>query len=315
MSMGSASANSGSASPRKPRPLPEFYREYQARMAHAATPAAGTSERSLAAISWKQHFRNWLLGPDGRACGVSLIFHALLLTIFSLVALRHGTGGNPFGVSLREGEAASAEYLENLLEGESESAGGAEGLSATTIVAAPAAGPGGAEIESPIRPEVDLQSTLAGLDAGLIDVGDPSALTQEIDEFSGTGKGRGKGSGIGNLTDGFSRPGGGKVVKKGRFAAWTVPSDPRPRQDYLIVIEVEYPKTKETKLLRKRRNDLTGTVQGTDTYFQVIEKTGYFIPKSNQMVIPVPGAEMNVRDVIQVRSKILEESQELLIVF
>jgi hypothetical protein len=307
--------------------LPAFYREYQARTAAARLSATDDSpetsaRRSPAPVSWKRWLREWLISSDAKACGISLLFHALLLTTLSIVVVKHGgASGRPSGLSLLEGDSQSAGAgLENLMEGELESAGGGgEGLtSTTTILSASTDGPGSVEIQSPVRPEIDLQSTVAGLNQGTIDIGDPSDLTQQFDDTpgSGTGKGRGKGSGIGNLTDGFARPGGGRgVVKKGKFAAWTVPSDPRPRQDYLIVIEVEYPKTKETKLLRKRRNDLSGTVQGSDTYFQIIEKTGYFIPKSNQMVIPVPGAEMNVRDVIQVRSKVLEESQELTIVF
>lgn len=325
--MPSAATNSGSTPPRSPRPLPGF-RQHQARASAGAAPQKQPEPpvvdrkppEKWTAVWWRQ-IREWATGPDGRACAASLLLHSVLLTAFSLMAFHHSRGQGQDGVMLRQGEADSVrEGLENLLEGEFESAGGGEPLSSTTtFLSDPASSSVGMEVGEPVRPEVDLQSTVAGLNLGSIDVGNPSDLTQEIGEATENGKGRGRGSGvgngIGNLTDGFARPGGGRVVKKGKFAAWTVPSDPRPYQNYLIVIEVEYPKTKEMKLLRKRRNDLTGTIEGTDTYFQIIEKTGSFIPKSNQMVIPVPGGAMNVRDVIHVRSTILEEAQELTIVF
>jgi hypothetical protein len=319
--MSPTSPDSNRSKPRSPRPLPAFYREYQAKMAARELAPPPSRENNSIAPGWRQlavrylhRLRDWMTGPDGRACGASLLFHLSLLTILSLFAMSHGAGAGSGGVLLRQGESdADRVALENLLEGEQVSAGGASNLSSSTFLAAPLSG--AVPEAEPIRPEVDLQSTIAGLELSSIDVGAPSDLTQNIEELTGTGKGRGKGSGVGNLTEGFAKPGNGRIVRKGKFAAWTVPSDPRPRQDYLIVIEVEYPKTKEKKLLRNRRNDLSGTVEGTDSYFQIIERSGYFIPKSNQMVIPVPGGEMNVRDVIHVRSKMLEESQELTIVF
>lgn len=170
-----------------------------------------------------------------------------------------------------------------------------------------------------IRSEIDLEATVANLDPLTPGVANPGDLIKEFDEGSGGGRGRGAGSGvgngIGNLTEGFAKPGSGRAVRKGKFTAWTVPSDPKPMQNYLIVIEVAWPKTTDKKLIRSRRNDVTGTVVGSDSYFQIIEQSGRFIPKSNQIVVPVPGAEQNVRDVIRVRSKQLEESQELTITF
>lgn len=167
----------------------------------------------------------------------------------------------------------------------------------------------------PIRPEVAMETALSGMDSQLFSLENPGDLLKEVGTGGGGGAGQGHGKSTGNLTDGFSMPGSGRAVRKGKFTAWTVPSDPRPRQAYLIVIQVEWPKTTDKKILRARRNDLIGTVIGSDTYFQAIEETGQFVPKSNQMVIPVPGAEANVQDVIRVRSKMLNEGQELTITF
>ena len=57
-------------------------------------------------------------------------------------------------------------------------------------------------------------------------------------------------------------PTGGKAVTKGSFTAWTVPKDPKPGQDYKIVIQIKVPET----VKRYRIADLSGRVIGTDKY-------------------------------------------------
>lgn len=129
---------------------------------------------------------------------------------------------------------------------------------------------------------------------------------------SGDGAGGTKGDGAG---PGFAMPKGGNVVSKGSFTAWTIPEDPQPGQNYLIVIQIELP----DKVTRYRRSDLSGIVVGTDGYRQAIPGiTRGFLPvkeKRSQLVIQVPGAARLVRDTINVRSKLLKESQRLEIVF
>ena len=115
---------------------------------------------------------------------------------------------------------------------------------------------------------------------------------------------------------GFAVPQGGKVVTKGSFTAWTVPADPAPGQNYLIVIQIELP----DDVRRFPKRDLIGSIViGTDGYRQAIpDNPRGFLPtkeRQAQMVIPVPGAANLVRDTIQLQSKILKEKQTLQIVF
>ena len=138
-------------------------------------------------------------------------------------------------------------------------------------------------------------------------------------EAEGTGEGDGKGSDAGDA--GFSVPGGGNVVKAGSFTAWTIPTDPRPRQHYLIVIQIDLPD--HLKLRKYPKRDLYGSVKGTDGYKKQIpsdnarERRG-FLPIRNgkaEIVVPVLGGKNLVKDRIKVGSRLLNESQELELVF
>lgn len=129
-------------------------------------------------------------------------------------------------------------------------------------------------------------------------------------------------------------PAKGRVVKRGSFAAWTVPLDPEPEKEYTIVIQVKLPAT----LRRYRASDLSGIVQGSDRYVQTIPWDGRWpnvtltvrggrlvvvkkkdhLPVRNgiaQLMIRVPPAEKLVRDTIRIRSRLLKEEQTLEIVF
>lgn len=324
--------STASSKPRTAKPaegLPEFFRDYEQRFGKdtPSSPASAPLERKRRREPkpadsapppepWQQRLRAWVVGPDGRAFGSSLLFHTLLLVCLSLLALKSHGHGESFGVSMGSGGSGyDGSDLENILDqGFDAPQGNVEFQTAPAFdspMAAPAA----------IRPEVDLAGTLAALEPPAVPDLTPSDLLQGVPEGGPSGRGRGRGAGsgvgdgIGNLTTGFSKPGEGRAVKRGKFTAWTVPADPQPFQNYLIVIEVEWPKATSRKMLRDRKSDLTGTVKGSDNYLQVIEKSGFFIPKSNQIVVPVPGAEQNVRDEIHVHSKILEESQDLTITF
>lgn len=306
--------------------LPEFFRDYQSRFASPQpdSPAGATdSKRSrkqspvpfvVAAVPevprpWRQQLKEWLLGPDGRAGAASLALHAITLMSLYFFVMKGQAGGNGPATFLSQADSETDRLaLENILEHDLAATGGSIELNSSIAIAPLAGG-------EQLRPEVTVEATVADLNSQFNDFQNSADLLRDVGESGGAGHGKGVGKSFGNLTDGYSIPGGGKAVRKGKFTAWTVPADPRPHQSYLIIIQVEWPKTTDKKLLRNRRNDLTGTVVGTDNYFQVIEQTGYFIPKSNQMVVAVPGAEQNVEDVIQVHSKILDESQELKIVF
>lgn len=120
---------------------------------------------------------------------------------------------------------------------------------------------------------------------------------------------------------GFRMPSGGKAVTQGSFTAWTVPEDPKPREDYLIVIQLKLPE----RIRNYAPEDLSGFLEGDDGYQTPIgsyrgrsfpkKYYGRFDMKARQFVIRIPGAAENVRDVIHVESRVLKEKQVLVIVF
>ncbi len=114
---------------------------------------------------------------------------------------------------------------------------------------------------------------------------------------------------------GFMAPPNSRVFKKGSFSVWTIPDDPEPGQDYVIVIVVKLPK----RVKRYRASDLVGLVVGTDGYRQIIPGPQYsrgtvYLPMKDHMaklVVKVPGGASRVRDVINIRSKTLKEKQKI----
>ncbi|RZA16372.1 MAG: hypothetical protein EOP10_24670 [Proteobacteria bacterium] len=105
------------------------------------------------------------------------------------------------------------------------------------------------------------------------------------------------------------------AVKKGSFVAWTIPSNPLPFDLYVIHIEISYPKINELN-----RSDISGNIIGTDYYSQNI---GFTISDVRWdkvgdkaiLEIAVPGGEELVSDTINIKSKALNESQTLNIIF
>ena len=130
-------------------------------------------------------------------------------------------------------------------------------------------------------------------------------------------------------------PESGLAVTKGSFTAFTIPANPKPRENYSIVIEVRLP----DDVKKYRVSDLSGEVRGSDHYEQKLPydsrtpmASGYpgenetikilesstildVVKNRVQIVIKVPGAGKMVKDVIRVRSKKLKEDQELTLVF
>lgn len=159
-----------------------------------------------------------------------------------------------------------------------------------------------------------------------------------------------KGDGDGSGTDGDF--GGGRVaepdnaVKAGNFSVWPWPilagkvngeirhgtpgEAPQVRQSYSIVIRIKVPS--ERKFVRLY--DFSGTVVGTDGYTQKIPEDAYYFRSSGELIkarpnhrlpvidgtaeilIRVPGASFaEVKDTIVVYSRILDEEQEIDLVF
>lgn len=102
------------------------------------------------------------------------------------------------------------------------------------------------------------------------------------------------------------------VVTKGSFSAWTTPANPQRLENYTITIEVQLP----SHITHYQRADLSGSVMGTDGYFQSLEPTTFakhesfeFLDKIARLHILVPGGEYLVEDEIRIRSNLLSEEQ------
>lgn len=124
----------------------------------------------------------------------------------------------------------------------------------------------------------------------------------------------GKGNGEGESGDGAGLGVGalkvpGHAQTKGSFSAWADPRDPKPNEDYEIVIQVKLPED----VKKFRASDISGVVIGTDSYRQTIKfKSNEVLPIENGIVrirIHVPGAYKLVRDTIRIESKMLREKQ------
>jgi|GEM_PF-2223615 len=133
----------------------------------------------------------------------------------------------------------------------------------------------------------------------------------------GTG---GKGIGLGESGSGTEAGIGnlripGYAQTKGSFSAWADPRNPRPGEEYNIVVLIKLP----GKSGKYKASDLTGFVKGTDSYDQKIRyKSNQTFPVEDgavKILIPVPGAARLVRDTVQVESKMLHEKQTFEIVF
>lgn len=194
------------------------------------------------------------------------------------------------------------------------------------------------ELISPVSPGLPdespgrrhLSAELPAVEAGWIELSRNDAVSAVLtQEHSANGDGGGE---EGDFL--FRIPESGLAVTKGSFTAWTEPSEPKPSESYLIIIEVRLP----DDVKRYRLADLSGEVQGSDRYRQRIPwdrrapgasaaSVGAKLTRINssdvlqvkdhkiQLAIKVPGAARLVRDRIQIRSGRLRESQELTLVF
>lgn len=251
--------------------------------------------------NWREWLWRWLTGKESRSLVTSLAFHFLLLICLSLIALSQ-VGENQ-SISMFMGEENSHVTFEEL--------------------DVPIEISGGEQEEAPQLKKIERESA-------------ESVLQSQLDEMLKLPGDGGSGGGVGS-DFAFKMPSTGQVVKKGSFSAWTVPKDPRPGQDYKIVIQIQVPET----ITRYRVSDLTGRVIGTDKYtldipYEIqfnrygtrIQKTRTsdldFVRKGDfarvvdgqvQVVVNVEGAKQLVQDTIEVKSRMLKEEQKLEIVF
>ncbi|MBC7660827.1 MAG: hypothetical protein H7249_14110 [Chitinophagaceae bacterium] len=106
------------------------------------------------------------------------------------------------------------------------------------------------------------------------------------------------------------------AVKKGNFTVWTVPADPVPFKHYMVYILVNIPLV-ATNYTDK---DVTGSVIGSDTYVKDFGGLWPFdkfttSPGYGLYQVDIPGSFRKVSDMIKVQSTLLNENQELKIVF
>lgn len=257
----------------------------------AARPFAGWARRL-------GMFVTALITIPSAGYAISALVHGLIFVGLAIVfvpeVVTGGSGGIETLVSLGESDLAPGEGLDQL---DSETSFEVEGGQKLSTAVESDLDRGGVGFEEPIE---TLESAA------------------KINPFANWGEGEGQGQGeqVGDGTPGgtggYAMPGSGKVVTKGSFTAWTIPEDPQPKENYLIVIQVKLPPKYKSMPL----NDVTGEVIGTDGYRLGINAyTSKYLHKTKQVVLRIPGAESTIRDTIRVRSQILKESQELTIEF
>lgn len=105
------------------------------------------------------------------------------------------------------------------------------------------------------------------------------------------------------------------AVSEGSFSVWTEPSQPIAGKPYRIVIQVRLP----DGLKKYDVSDLQGMVVGSDGYRKPVPgsvRGGLPIDSGYaRLVVPIVSADAQVRDTVFIRSKLLRESQKLVLQF
>ncbi len=226
----------------------------------------------------------------------SILVHACLMLIFSMIVVTSPMASDLFKTVLVSGENDDTQSLEMFPEAVLDLSAGSSAKSLENLPDV---------VTEQVMPSEQVLAT---------------QLNAEIASLFKDGVGQTDGNngelrGLG----GFAIPRSGNVVTKGSFTAWTEPEDPRPGEDYKIIILVKLP----DRVNRYRLSDLTGMVIGTDRYRQsipgpeMLRRTDYLPIKQGvaQLVVTVPGADRLVKDTIRLKSKLLNEEQELDIEF
>lgn len=105
------------------------------------------------------------------------------------------------------------------------------------------------------------------------------------------------------------------AVRQGSFSVWTEPPNPRPGDPYRIIIQVRLPE----KTTRYAVTDLEGVVVGSDGYRKPIPGFARgelpVVDGYARFAVPIVSADSQVRDTVYIRSRLLRETQKLLIEF
>ena len=259
-------------------------------------------------LDWKKDWKNlalaWLISTASCGYGVSLIFHSVVLVAMSAVVYHSMEDNQSISTIITDADAMPIEFTEIM-----------------DLTVEPA---GSSQNQLPQLTKIPITTAEAEISSSLLD--------STASNAGNNGEGGDTDEGFGFM---FSMPQGGKVVSRGSFSAWTVPEDPEPRKDYMIVIRIKLPET--TKLYRI--SDLSGKVEGSDLCEQYLpfdpnrkdlaarsELGGQIIQLRSssrlrviknhvQIMIPVKGGDNQIRDTIHIKSRMLNEDQKLEIVF
>ncbi len=116
-------------------------------------------------------------------------------------------------------------------------------------------------------------STIDNTPAARIDMAPIDALTQSAVGFDPLDAAASAKEGTGDNPDGegVAMPSVGVpsfAITKGSFSVWTEPKDPKPRQNYYIIVHIKLPPNQTVY----PSSDLTGEVIGTDGYRLIIQR-------------------------------------------
>lgn len=276
--------------------------------ARANSALIETNDEPEEPLDWKKDWKKilvaWIVSTASCGYGVSLIFHTMLLAGMSAIVFSTMDNNQSITTIITEADAMPIEFTEIM-----------------DLTVEPA---GSSQNQLPQLTKIPITTAEAEISSSLLD--------STASNAGNNGEGGDTDEGFGFM---FSMPEGGKVVSKGSFSAWTVPEDPEPRKDYMIVIRIKLPE--KTKLYRI--SDLSGKVEGSDLYVQHLpfdpnrrdlgarSENGGQITKLRsssrlrviknhvQIMIPVKGGNTLVRDTIHIKSRMLKEDQKLEIVF
>jgi|GEM_PF-308254 hypothetical protein len=267
----------------------------------ATAPSIEAADEEEQKLPWQAMLMGWLTDGTAGSFGASVAVHTIIAVALAIVVKESLDKNESISMTLSEADTMPIHFDE------------IEDISVDLA--------GGSEVQVPQFQDVPLT-----VDSAL-----NSEVASELMSLAGSGEGDGGDEGFGFK---FKMPDGGKAVSAGSFSAWTVPEDPKPGQDYMIVIRIKTPERSRTY----RITDLSGELVGTDGYRlgipidrshpdkTVTEKGGRLVPVRSsdklrvvkghvQIMVKVPGAPSLVRDMIELRSKMLKEEQKLEIVF
>lgn len=295
---GSTGASAGPDTSVGPATVATSVRESAGALTTDSTADARVDDRH-----WTKRVMDGLSSAAAESYGVSLIVHLILLFCMSLYIFQLRADNNSVSLVASDANSLPTEF-EEIVALELDSAGNAE------------------QTALPQNQTLPFQT-------------DPTLTSDaavDFAKFAGNGEGQ-QGDDASSML--FQMPSGGQVVSAGSFTAWTVPRDPRPGEDYKIIIMIRVPKRQPLY----RVSDLSGVVIGTDGFRLEIpfgkfrDRFGTRIPRGSQLrfprrtdrirvvdgsvqiVVDIPGASRLVKDTIEVKSRMLKEEQTLEIEF